>query len=179
MLYINKITSNSVVDYAAEEMRKYLRMMMPEGGDVCIAYAPDAKEGFRLGLMQDFSLDVSDAKDTELDDIIYIETDEKGGIIAGDNPRSVLIAVYEYFRQNGCRWLFPGVDGEYIPMRQVKAVSYRHAVTCRYRGPCIEGASPQRSVIDMIEFIPKVGMNLFMSQFLNPTTFYNRYYNRG
>ena len=178
MFYVNKITSNSVVDYAAEEMRKYLRMMMPEGGDVKIAYDPCAKDGFRLGLMQDFSLDVSDAKDVELDDIVYIDTDEKGGIIAGDNPRSVLIAVYEYFRQNGCRWLFPGVDGEYIPMQQVKAVSYRHAATCRYRGPCIEGASPQRSVIDMIEFIPKVGMNVFMSQFLNPTTFYNRYYNR-
>ena len=36
MFYVNKITSNSVVDYAAEEMRKYLRMMMPEGGDVKI-----------------------------------------------------------------------------------------------------------------------------------------------
>ena len=55
-------------------MRKYLRMMMPEGGDVKIAYDPEAKEGFRLGLMQDFSLDVSDAKDVELDDIIYIDT---------------------------------------------------------------------------------------------------------
>ena len=101
MYYINKITSNSVVDYAAEEMRKYLRMMMPNGGDVRIAYTPEAEGGFRLGLMQDFGLDVSDVKDVELDDIIYIDTDEKGGIIAGDNPRSVLLAVYEYFRQNG------------------------------------------------------------------------------
>ena len=177
MFYVNKITSNSVVDYAAEEMRKYLRMMMPEGGDVKIAYDPEAKDGFRLGLMQDFSLDVSDAKDVELDDIVYIDTDENGGIIAGDNPRSVLLAVYEYFRQNGCRWLFPGVDGEYIPMQRVKSVSYRHAASSRYRGPCIEGATAHHSVTDMIEFMPKVGMNLFMSQFLNPTTFYNRYYN--
>jgi hypothetical protein len=178
MFYINKVSSNSVVDFAAEEMRKYLRMMMPEGGDVRITFDPSAKEGFRLGFMQDFSLDVSDAKDTELDDIIYIESDQNGGIIAGDNPRSVLIAVYEYFRQNGCRWLFPGIDGEYIPLKSVRPVSYRHRASCRYRGPCIEGATSQRSILDMIEFIPKVGMNLFMSQFLNPTTFYNRYYNR-
>ncbi len=176
MFHINKITSNSVVDFAAEEMRKYLRMMMPEGGDVQISYNPDARDGFRLGLMQDFALDVSDAKDVELDDIFYIDTDENGGIVAGDNPRAVLIAVYEYFRQNGCRWLFPGVDGEYIPMQTVKAVSYRHAASCRYRGHCVEGAMPQRTVIDMIEFLPKVGMNVFMSQFLIPATFYNRYY---
>ena len=32
MFCINKITSNSVVDYAAEELRKYLRMMMPDMG---------------------------------------------------------------------------------------------------------------------------------------------------
>ena len=111
MLTINKITSASPVDYAAEELKKYLRMMMPECGDIKVAYNPLAADGFRLGLMQDFGLDVSDAEEPELDDILYIDCDEKGGIIAGDNPRSVLLAVYEYLRQNGCRWLFPGVDG--------------------------------------------------------------------
>ena len=110
MYHIYKITSAVPVDYAAEELKKYLRMMMPEAGDITIEYKPDAKGGFRLGLMQDFSLDVSDVEDTTLDDILYIDTDTEGGIIAGDNPRSVLLAVYEYLRQNGCRWLFPGVD---------------------------------------------------------------------
>ena len=112
MFYVNKIISDPTVDYAAEELKKYLRMMMPEGGDVKIAYNPEARDGFRLGLMSDFSLDTSDAENTELDDIIYIDCDECGGIIAGSNPRSVLLAVYEYLRQLGCRWLFPGVDGE-------------------------------------------------------------------
>ena len=54
MLHIYKITSNSIVDFAAEELKKYLRMMMPESGDVKISYDPTAKCGFRLGLMQDF-----------------------------------------------------------------------------------------------------------------------------
>ena len=72
MLSINKITSNSTVDFAAEELKKYLRMMMPEAGDISISYAPSAKSGFRLGLMQDFGLCVSDAEDTDLDDILYI-----------------------------------------------------------------------------------------------------------
>ena len=177
MLTINKITTSNVVDYAAEELKKYLRMMMPEGGDVKITYAPDAKDGFRLGLMQDFGLDVSDVPDTELDDILYIDCDTEGGIIAGDNPRSVLLAVYEYLRQNGCRWLFPGVDGEYIPMKGLEPVKYRHVPTCRYRGQCNEGAEFQQSMMATIEFMPKIGMNTFMIEFRNPHTYYAWYYN--
>ena len=94
MYKIYKITADHVVDFAAEELKKYLRMMMPRCGDISIEYKPDATEGFRLGLMQDFGLDVSEAPDVELDDILHIDTDENGGIIAGDNPRSVLLAVY-------------------------------------------------------------------------------------
>ena len=151
MFYIYKITSNSIIDFAAEELKKYLRMMMPEGGDVKISYDPTAEDGFRLGLMQDFSLDVSDAADLELDDILYADCDECGGIIAGDNPRSVLLSVYEYLRRNGCRWLFPGIDGEYIPMMNVSPVKYRHKANMRYRGNCIEGSVNQQILNDYIE----------------------------
>ena len=51
MFFINKITSDSTVDFASEELKKYLRMMMPEGGDVKIAYNPEAKDGFRLDVL--------------------------------------------------------------------------------------------------------------------------------
>ncbi len=176
MFTINKTSANEAVDYAAQELKKYLRMMMPNDGDVKIAYAPDATDGFRLGLMQNFGLDVSDVKDTALDDILYIDADNDGGIIAGDNPRSVLMAVYEFLRQNGCRWLFPGIDGEYIPMKNLEAVKYRHVPSCRYRGPCIEGACSQQVLLEAIDFLPKMGMNLFQMQFLVPTVFYKRYY---
>ena len=176
MLKISKISSYSAVDYAAEELRKYLRMMMPECGNIEIVYNPEAKDGFRLGLMQDFGLDVSDAEEPELDDILYIDTDENGGIIAGDNPRSVLLSVYEYLRQNGCRWLMPGVDGEFIPMQDIKPVKYRHKPSCRYRGQCNEGAEYQSDMYDVIEFTPKVGMNVFMMEFFIPG-YYRHYYN--
>ena len=176
MLSINKITSSSVVDFAAEELKKYLRMMMPEGGDIAIAYNPEAKGGFRLGLMQDFGLDVSDAEDTELDDILYIDCDTEGGIIAGDNPRSVLLAAYEYLRQNGCRWLFPGVDGEFIPIKDISAVKYRHKPSMRYRGWCNEGAEFQQSMLETIDFSPKVGNNVYMIEFRVPMCYYRNYY---
>ncbi len=178
MLYIRKITSHPTVDYAAEELKKYLRMMMPTLRDVVISYTPNADDGFRLGLMQDFGLDLSGVKDATLDDAVYIQTDEKGGIIAGSNPRSVLLAVYEFLRKNGCRWLYPGVDGEFIPLKPIAPVSCRHVATSRRRGPCIEGAVSQSVLLNIIDFLPKVGLNLYCSQFFLPSFFYNRYYGR-
>ena len=174
---IYKLRSESPIDFAAEELRKYLRMMMPDGGNYKIALSSDPDHGFRLGLMQDFELDVSDAEDTELDDILYIDCDEKGGIIAGSNPRSVLLAVYEYLRQMGCRWLFPGVDGEYIPVKNIVPVKCRIKPSMRYRGQCNEGAEFQQCMLDAIDFTPKVGMNVFMMEFRIPSGYYNFFYN--
>ncbi len=176
MFIINKICASNVIDFASEELKKYLRMMMPYGVDVEIRYAPDAKDGFRLGLMQDFGLDVSDADDTELDDILYIDCDEKGGIIAGSNPRSVLLSVYEYLKRNGCRWVLPGVDGEYIPIKDIESVKLRFKPSCRYRGWCSEGAQIHSGVLDAIDLCPKLGMNVYMIQFNNPKFFYGVYY---
>ena len=176
MFLINKALSSETVDFAAQELKKYLRMMMPECGDVKIVYNPMAKDGFRLGLMQDFGLDVSDAESTELDDIIYIDCDTSGGIIAGDNPRSVLLAVYEYLRQNGCRWLLPGIDGELIPTQDIIPVKYRHKPSCRYRGYSTEGYISQPALLNLIDFMPKVGLNVFMVEFKSPKVYYDWYY---
>ena len=176
MYKIYKITSNSVADFAAEELKRYLRMMMPRCGEITIEYNPEAKDGFRLGLMQEFGLDTSEVKNVELDDIVHIDTDENGGIIAGDNPRSILLAVYKYLTINGCRWLYPGVDGEFIPMQNIKAVKYHKAADCRYRGQCNEGAESQQAMLETIDWAPKVGMNVYMLEFDIPTVYYDWYY---
>jgi len=176
MYCIYKITSDHVVDFAAEELKKYLRMMMPRCGEIDIAYRPDATDGFRLGLMEDLGLDTSEAKDTYLDDILHIDTDECGGIIAGSNPRSVLLAVYRYLTINGCRWLFPGIDGELIPSKAIEAVKYHKMADCRYRGQCNEGAEYQPNMMEAIDFTPKIGMNIFMIEFDNPKAYYDWYY---
>ncbi len=176
MFFINKITSNHTVDFAAEELKKYLRMMMPNCGEIAINYDPKATEGFRLGVMSDFGLDTSEAKDTELDDILHIDTDTEGGIIAGSNPRSVLLAVYRYLTINGCRWLFPGIDGEFIPVKNIEPTVFHKMADCRYRGQCNEGAEAQHLMIEAIDFTPKIGMNIFMQEFEIPFTYYNSYY---
>ena len=102
MMYtIHKITLNPTVDFAADELKKYLRMMMPRCGEVTIDYDADAKEDFRIGLMQDFGLDVSDAEDPTLDDIVYVEADAEGGIIAGGGETR-----YVAWMDNLFMWLF-------------------------------------------------------------------------
>lgn len=177
MYSIYKITSNTVVDFAAEELKRYLRMMMPRCGEISIEYKPDAQDGFRLGLMSDFSLDTSEAEDIELDDILHIDTDAEGGIIAGDNPRSVLLAVYKYLTLNGCRWLYPGVDGEFIPIQDIAPVKYHKMADCRYRGQCNEGAESQQCMLETIDFSPKIGLNVYMLEFDIPKIYYDWYYN--
>ena len=87
MLTICKLRPDPVIDFAAVELKKYLRMMMPECGDIDIRYAPDAGDGFRLGLLADFGLETPG--DPVLDDTLHIDTGETGGVIAGSNSRSV------------------------------------------------------------------------------------------
>ena len=52
MLTVYKLCPDHTVDFAAEELKKYLRMLMPEKGDIAISYDPKATEGFRLGLLR-------------------------------------------------------------------------------------------------------------------------------
>lgn len=176
MFYINKLSSSQTVDLAAEELKKYLLMMMPCCGGVQISHITDAVSGFKLGLMQELSIPIPEGTDPILDDIIYIDCDESGGIIAGANPRAVLLAVYEYLRQNGCRWLMPGVNGEYIPIKDIVSVKLSYIPSCRYRGSCLEGDETQYILTDFIDFLPKVGMNTFMMQFELTKGFFRRYY---
>ena len=176
MYQIYTMNANDTVDFAAQELKKYLRMMMPRCGDVPIHLRPEAKDGFRLGLTSDFGLDVQ-ISDPLLDDYIYVKTDEQGGILAGSNPRSVLQAVYRFLKKQGCIWLFPGPDGEKIPMRQgLVAVDYCHRPPLRFRGQCNEGSEIQRQMMDAIAFTPKIGLNTFMMEGDAPTVYYDHFY---
>ena len=175
MLTIYKLRAHHVFDFAAEELKKYLRMMMPECGDIAIVCDPEAKEGFRLGLLEDFGLPF-EGEDPVLDDVIHVETDTQGGILAGSNPRSVLFAVYRCLRENGCRWLYPGVDGEYVPMQDIVPVSYHKLADHRFRGHCNEGAEYQQCMLETIDFYAKQELNVYMMEFRIPFSYYNSYY---
>ena len=55
MSAIYKLHTNRVVDFAAEELLKYLRMMA-DFPQLPIVFDPKATEGFRLGLLSDFGI---------------------------------------------------------------------------------------------------------------------------
>jgi len=175
VFFIKKIRADHVIDFAAEELKKYLRMMMPDGGDVAIVYDPDAADGFRLGLLEDFGLP-NEAEDPVLDDIIHIDTTAQGGILAGSNPRSVLFAVYRFLRENGCRWLYPGVDGDYVPVKDIEGVQYHKVADHRFRGFCNEGSESQTCMLECADYYAKLEMNVYMLEWFVPNGYYNRYY---
>ena len=159
-MMICKMRSDHTIDFAAEELKKYLRMMMPEKGDIAITLDSSAQTGFRLGLLEDFGLPCN-CEDPHLDDIIHIEADDNGGILAGSNPRSVLFAVYRLLKLNGCRFFYPGAEGEYIPLRELAPTSYHKAADHRLRGHTIEGEPSLEQVLSYIDFHAKEELNAF------------------
>ena len=175
MLQIKKMRADHVIDFAAEELKEYLRMLMPRCGEISISYEPNAKDGFRLGLLEDFGLE-NEAEDPVLDDVIHVDTDAEGGILAGSNCRSVLFAVYRFLRLNGCRWLYPGVDGEHVPLRDITPQKYHKKADHRFRGHCNEGAEFQQCMLETIDFYAKQELNVYMIEFDNPYAYYKSYY---
>ena len=175
MLQIKKLRADHVIDFAAEELKEYLRMLMPRCGEIAISYEPGATDGFRLGLLEDFGID-SEAADPVLDDVIHVDTDTQGGILAGSNTRSVLFAVYRFLRLNGCRWLYPGVDGEHIPIRDITPQKYHKMADHRFRGHCNEGSEFQQCMLETIDFYAKQELNIYMIEFDNPYAYYKSYY---
>lgn len=174
MLTIRILRSDQTLVFAAEELKKYLRMMMPEKGDILILWE-DGKDGFRLGLLEDFGLPFH-GEEAFLDDELYIDTDETGGILAGSNPRSVLFSVYRFLKLNGCRFLYPGIDGEYIPEKDIAPQHYEKLADHRFRGHCNEGAESQDCMIETIDFFPKQELNVYMLEFDIPFDYYDKYY---
>ena len=162
MLQIYKLRDHQVIDFAAEELKKYLRMMMPEEKIVGISLDPTAKDGFRLGLLEDFDIPC-EAKNAVLDDVVHIDTEVNGGILAGSNERSVLFAVYRFLKLNGCRFLFPGAEGEYIPHKAVQPQKYHKLADHRFRGHSIEGTPSLEQVLDYIDWHAKEELNSFGS----------------
>lgn len=173
MYKIYKLSLSEPVDFAASELKKYLRMMMPHCGEIHIAYDPGATDGFRLGLLEEFGLP-NEAEDPQLDDIVHIDTTEEGGILAGSNPRSVLFAVYRFLKENGCRFLFPGTDGEFIPRKTIRATKYYKKADHRVRGHTTEGDPSLEQALQYIDYQTKNEMNAYgLSQIY---IYHSRYY---
>ena len=177
MNYIIKKSDLSAVSFACEELKKYLRMLMPRVGEFIVTETEPSENIdliFKVGLFSSLNID---KKESYLDDTIYVKADEKGAQLSGSNGISVLIAVYRYLKALGCFWLFPGIDGEYVPIiEKLKKIDIEKTASYRYRGQCNEGAESQRCMMETIDYNAKVALNTYMLEFDIPTAYYDWYY---
>jgi len=176
VLTIATIGKNETVTYAFQELARYLKQMDASlllSGRVYEAYDPAVSNVLWLGL--DGSVPAGER------DEIRIDVKDGAGIITGSSPRAVLMAAYRFLKELGCRFLFPGTDGDVVPSMTLTpaalTVSVHETASYRHRSVCIEGSVGYEHVYNMIDWLPKVGMNGYFVQFHTPGTFFERYYN--
>lgn len=168
---------NPTVAFAAQELRRCLASATGWETSIGSCVCDDGGLDIHVGICSDIGLESPSVPDPELDDAVMIEIRNGGGYIAGLRPRSVLLAVYRYLTELGCRWPRPGKDGEYIPhLETLTDVKLSETPSYRHRGVCIEGASSVDHVIDMVDWMPKLGFNGYFIQFREGHTFFDKWY---
>ncbi len=166
------------IEFAATELQKYLAQM-DHSVDFILAASTDLPgDGICLGLFTDYNLPGPSNADPNMDDNLHIAVSGGQGIIAGLNPRAVLLAVYRFLEETGCRFIRPGRDGEYIPTLDYGQinVNLNSIPSYRYRGLCIEGAVSLEHMLDNVDWAAKVGLNSYFLEFMVPFTFFERWY---
>lgn len=174
-----RIGDHPTIAYASEELARCLSAMSgrPVATRVEPGYDP-SKQGLWVGPADAFpGAQIPAVEDARYDDAVAADVREGTGYLTGSNPRSVLLSVYRFLRSLGCRWVRPGQDGEVLPSalpsltcRFAERAAYRH------RGICIEGAVSEEHVRNIVEWLPRVGMNAYFTQFRESYTFFHRWY---
>ncbi len=166
-LEINLSNQIPTLVFAGRELTSHLGMLPEE--------ATHLIEGYPITLR----VDDSGSQDPSMDQFSY-EFTEHGGFVAGSNPRSVLLGVYDYLRKIGFVFLRPGDGGTYVPQlscaKDLLCEKTDKTADFRHRGVCIEGANSLENVLDFINWLPKNGYNTFFVQFKKPDVFFERWY---
>lgn len=175
-IIIARIGKNPTVKYACSELVRYLKQM-----DTELIVEERVYGSMSLLVNNVLWVGLDGTVERSALDEIRIEVREGTGIITGSGERAVLIAVYRFLYELGCRFLRPGPGGEVIPSRSLECqalnVSVREQASYRHRSVCIEGSVGYEHVYNVIEWMPKVGMNGYFMQFHNPHLFFQRFYN--
>jgi len=162
-----KVTvKNKTALYAANELKSFIEIMTDGTCDIV-----ESDADITLGL-----LPAGSVKDTLIDDRYVIDIKDGKGNISGSNERSILLGIYRYLKELGCRFVRPGKNGDVIPKRILTGteVHIDESAFYPFRVECLEGAITPQLVIDTIKWLPKVGYNAFFMQFLTPYTFFKR-----
>lgn len=155
--------NSKVIQFAREELEKYLKLL-----------GIPAK--IELGLYEDFGLDEK-VEDPFFDDGYVIKIHNMKGYIAGSNERSILFGVYRVLEEWGMTWARPGKNGDHVVENpHSEDLEINEKAYLRYRTMCIEGASSFQNVLDMVDWMTKLGFNGYFVQFENSFEFFNAWY---
>ncbi len=175
-LRIAKLGNHPTVNFAVNELARYLKLIdkrLPTDQRTTDRYDAENDRTLYVGLCDKVA-------QNSLDDEILIDVKNGVGIITGASERAVLIAVYRFLRELGCRFIRPGPDGDIIPKRTVEAAFLTSQVhetpSRRLRCICIEGGSLFEHVYNVLDWIPKMGMNSYFVQFFVPSSFQRLWY---
>ncbi len=149
---------NRVIHFAEKELQKYLEKMTGEKkADILLQVQPKENSVF-----EHYEIDVFQGK----------------GKIVGVNERSVLLGVYHFLREVGCKFLEPSAYGEYIPAKKAEEITVRREFTPwhRHRGITIEGSCSREHALEIIDWSVKNGFNSYFIQFRTGYTFFERWY---
>lgn len=170
-----RIGNCETVRFASEELRRYLKLI---DNTVFVderRYDEKTDDNSVIWVGIDGSVPASD------EDEIKISVKNGCGIITGSNNRAVLIAAYRFLKELGCEWLYPGPDGEFIHSLtltpELLNIQVSEKASYFHRTVCNEGSMGYEHTYNMIDWLPKAGMNGYFSQFFTPDIFYSRWYN--
>lgn len=179
MHMIYRIGNGETIKYSARELAKYLTLVT---GKDCFQIVEKssydkALQGIWLGSDDQIGVNF-EVQDKTLDDGIAIAMVKGNGFIAGTNERSILIGVYRFLTELGCRWLRPCKDGEVLIHKALEDmnVELKEIASLRHRGVVIEGSNTYDNVKDMIEWLPKLGYNSYFIQFMHAYSFFKQWY---
>lgn len=166
-----------VIRFAAEEFARLMAKMDPQA-TVRIDKSFDLPDNQILFIETELCPSLPKTEDPIIDDAICIRVKNCSGKICGVNERSVLIAVYRFFREAGCVFVRPGRSGEFVPEADSSLLTIELCETpaYRHRGLCLEGSNSYENVVDMIDFAPKLGFNEFFTQLFRPAWTFKRWY---
>ena len=179
-LRITCIGNETALDYALCELTKYLSAM----DETLLIDRQNCKtyDEYKTQPTECLLLGVGIGCEKSQDDAVRIDVRSGVGVISGANPRSVLFAVYKFLYALGCRFPTPEPDGDCVPKRIFTPESFDikldEKAAYRHRGFCVEGSVDYSHCHNIINWLPKIGMNEFFIQYFHPFQFFNRIYSR-
>ena len=161
--------ASDVETFATEELRKYLERI----SGASLAITTDIKDGrsILVGTTERWRKKWIAIDDSQLSpEGFIIRTVGDNLILSGKDELGTLFSIYTFLENLGCRWFYPGPEGEDIPKRKdikLNSLDIAENPVMKYRGICplddgcqFDLSNPVK-YIQFVDWLPKVKQNFF------------------